>query len=796
MEDPNLKGIIPRTFEYLFTQINQIQAENQNIQIDINLAFIQIYLENIQDLLCPKNNIQIRENSEKGIFLQNCYWANVKNEKECNEVFQLGEKNKIIESTEINKKSNTSHTILIIVIEKKYPNEENEQNTTTKGFLYLVDLAGTDRIGKSYLKGKQLEQTKKNNNSLAVLGNCIQDIISGKEYIPFRESKLTRILQDSLGGNSNISLIVTLSPSSLYEEESFSSLNFASRAMGVKINPKKNIVQTNQNIITKYNMKYLDLLNKYDELYKKYKRQKTEENEKNGEETRKYQEILHNNISLESNNSNNKYRMIDKYDKITLEENVKELLSEQGIEIGEINNNNINEIIKHLINNNKLQTDSFNALKNKLNNLNTSFEQIKTDYEEKFNKIENENTMLKNINNIYLEKIKNMEEEKNQMEIDFTKMKKIEDENNKLKIELESLNENKKQLSEEIFNLKITNQDIENKYKSEIKNYEEYKFPRLKNYVNKSENIKLSSSIKINEKLLNNSINLMINDLELFNKFKIESTGIDSIIDNDIPCLNDNNYDIIIKKATLQINKLNYILDNIYDIKNDNIKFKNNDFAENIEKLNEMIKIYKINFINAYASLNKSFNKVIELCQIIRKSKDDKLEDSLAQMKKKIKELTEEKHLKHKIFDIILKSIDDFNLMCYSSNNSDLKEELNNLQKESDKLSPLETMEKVIDIFQKLIQRCAEYRIHAKKEIKNLNGKIIYFLKEIENYKKYYNNHKTSDLDEEKRLLNNQLFLQDGEIIRLKKENDNLLKNIENLMIKNPDINPNNINDE
>ena len=105
-------------------------------------------------------------------------------------------------------------------------------------------------------------------------------------------------------------------------------------------------------------------------------------------------------------------------------------------------------------------------------------------------------------------------------------------------------------------------------------------------------------------------------------------------------------------------------------------------------------------------------------------------------------------------------------------------------------------MEKAIDIFQKLIQRCAEYRVHAKKEIKNLNGKIIYYLKEKENYKKYYNNHKTSDLDEEKRLLNNQLFLQDGEIIRLKKENDNLLKNIENLMIKNPDINPNNINDE
>ena len=107
-----------------------------------------------------------------------------------------------------------------------------------------------------------------------------------------------------------------------------------------------------------------------------------------------------------------------------------------------------------------------------------------------------------------------------------------------------------------------------------------------------------------------------------------------------------------------------------------------------------------------------------------------------------------------------------------------------------------EVLKKGTNILQKIILRSAEYRRHKEEEIKNLNNKINYFLREIENYKKYYNNHKSSDLDEEKRLLNNQLFLQDGEIIRLKKENDNLLKNIENLMIKNPDINPNNINDE
>ena len=97
-------------------------------------------------------------------------------------------------------------------------------------------------------------------------------------------------------------------------------------------------------------------------------------------------------------------------------------------------------------------------------------------------------------------------------------------------------------------------------------------------------------------------------------------------------------------------------------------------------------------------------------------------------------------------------------------------------------------MQKAINILQKIIERSTEYRINKEKEIKNLNGKIAYLLREVDNYKKYYDNHKTSDLDEEKRLLNNQLFLQDGEINRLNKENDKLLKTITDLM-NNEDIN-------
>ena len=143
-----------------------------------------------------------------------------------------------------------SHTILMIRIEKYYSNEEIEQNVVTKRMLYLVDLAGSERI-KPFIKGKQLEQAKKINNSLSVLGNCINSNASGNSYIPFRESKLTRVLQEALGGNSNTSLIVTLSPSNLNSEESLSSLNFGSRAMKLAINPKRNIESIEENTLEK-----------------------------------------------------------------------------------------------------------------------------------------------------------------------------------------------------------------------------------------------------------------------------------------------------------------------------------------------------------------------------------------------------------------------------------------------------------------------------------------------------------------------------------------------------------------
>ena len=857
LNNPNLKGIIPRTFEYLFEKIQTINTEEQNLKININIAFIQIYLETIQDLLCPQNSVKIREHSEKGIFLENCQWINVANEKECKEAFQRGEKNRVIEFNNKNESITKSHTILLISIEKYYSNEEIEQKVVTKGVLYLVDLAGSERIGQSYLKGKQLEQAKKINNSLGVLGNCINNIIKGNSYVPYRESNLTRILQDSLGGNSNTSLIVTLSPSNMNSEETYSSLNFASNAMQVLVNPKINIETNTNNALNQLNQKYIELFEKYNELELKYKNKENENNfindeklEKEIEENKlkekiiadnqeklkeininlKQKEDIINNLnselnkmkqinkvsSLQNNELNKKIELLlslNKNNKIIFEPETKELLEQQEIEIKEIDNKYINSIIKQLINIINKKNSENNDLKNQKNILNTSLEQIKKNYEDKFNiieiekktilnkypiylekidNLEKENDKLRNINNINLEQMNIIEEEKNQLGNQFKKLKKIELEKNILKNKINSLNEKNKKLSEINSQLKIQNKEMESKFQTEVKKYQDYKFPRFTNYSNKNENNRLISENNYNEKLFNNSLNLILNNLEAFNKLRKEIKGIESIIENDIPSLTENNYDIIIKKARYYNNKLDQLIYNVDDINiNDNILLKNFDIKENIRKLDEINQSYKENLINIYLVLSKTFNKVIELCQMNNKFKEEKLQHLKVRKKDQLKEQILENNIKNKIFEISLNSIDEFKPLCYFTNNEDLKEEIYNLKKESELLNSFEIMEKITNVLKKLIERSAEFRIHKEREIKNLNDKITYFLSEIENYKKYYNNNKTSDIDEEKRLLNNQLFLQDGEIIRLNKENDKLLKTIENLINKNDEININ-----
>jgi kinesin family protein 5 len=148
-----------------------------------------------------------------------------------------GNDNRSIGVTDMNKQSSRSHSIFILTITQR----NNADFSTKTGKLFLVDLAGSEKVGKTGAKGQTLDEAKTINKSLTSLGIVINTLTDGKSaHIPYRDSKLTRVLQESLGGNSKTCLIITCSPSIFNEAETISTLRFGKRAKEIKNKPKIN----------------------------------------------------------------------------------------------------------------------------------------------------------------------------------------------------------------------------------------------------------------------------------------------------------------------------------------------------------------------------------------------------------------------------------------------------------------------------------------------------------------------------------------------------------------------------
>ena len=283
-EDEAYKGIIPRSFDYLFEKIQQLHEKERHTYV-VSIAFIQIYLETVQDLFNLKSQVKIRGDKETGVYLENATWIRVNSTNECADAFKKGEKNRKTESTRMNAHSSRSHALLIAKIEKTFIDQQSQEHVMTRGMLYLVDLAGSERVHKTKAQEMRLEEAKKINFSLLTLGNCINALIEPKStHIPYRNSKLTRILQDSLGGNAKTSLIVNISPSTYNTEETISSLNFGLRAMSVQNKPIINEAEDYQAQCQKLQEDYDKLAEEYNKLKNVYDEVVVEnEKFKNGE---------------------------------------------------------------------------------------------------------------------------------------------------------------------------------------------------------------------------------------------------------------------------------------------------------------------------------------------------------------------------------------------------------------------------------------------------------------------------------------------------------------------------------
>lgn len=233
--DEGSKGIIPRIVEQIF---DSIMRSDQGIEFTVKVSYMEIYMEKIRDLLVPQNdNLPVHEDKARGVYVKGLGEFYVGSVDEVYQVLERGGAARMVAATNMNQESSRSHSIFVIEVAQK----NVESGSAKSGRLFLVDLAGSEKVGKTGASGQTLEEAKKINKSLTSLGMVINALSDGKSsHIPYRDSKLTRILQESLGGNSRTTLIINCSPSSYNYEETVSTLRFGERAKTIKQKAKIN----------------------------------------------------------------------------------------------------------------------------------------------------------------------------------------------------------------------------------------------------------------------------------------------------------------------------------------------------------------------------------------------------------------------------------------------------------------------------------------------------------------------------------------------------------------------------
>ncbi|CAF0863065.1 unnamed protein product [Rotaria sordida] len=229
MSSDGQQGIIPRIVQDIFNHIYTLDA---NLQFQIKVSYFEIYLDKIRDLLdVTRTNLAVHEDKNRVPYVKGVTERFVSSPDEVFEIMEEGKTNRHISVTNMNEHSSRSHSVFLINV--KQENVENEKKLTGK--LYLVDLAGSEKVSKTGAEGQVLDEAKNINKSLSALGNVISALADGtKSHVPYRDSKLTRILQESLGGNARTTIIICCSPASYNEWETRSTLEFGKRAKCIK----------------------------------------------------------------------------------------------------------------------------------------------------------------------------------------------------------------------------------------------------------------------------------------------------------------------------------------------------------------------------------------------------------------------------------------------------------------------------------------------------------------------------------------------------------------------------------
>lgn len=252
MGTPENPGLIPRTCEDLFERIEAAHNDDSSVAYNVRVSYFEVYNEHVRDLLVPvvpntpPNYLKIRESPTEGPYVKDLTEVPVRNIHEIMRYMKIGDASRTVASTKMNDTSSRSHAVFTIMLKQIHHDMETDETTERSSRIRLVDLAGSERAKSTEATGVRLREGSNINKSLATLGRVIAALASPKQLrsgkrkdvVPYRDSILTWLLKDSLGGNSKTAMIACIAPSDY--EETLSTLRYADQAKRIRTRAKVN----------------------------------------------------------------------------------------------------------------------------------------------------------------------------------------------------------------------------------------------------------------------------------------------------------------------------------------------------------------------------------------------------------------------------------------------------------------------------------------------------------------------------------------------------------------------------
>ncbi|KAL7696548.1 kinesin [Lotmaria passim] len=262
--DPQHLGIIPRAATYIFEKIRNEEEEDPTRTYTVVGQFVQIYRDHLGDLMVHegKDRVEIHHDEGTGVSLTGCTSHPLTSSKEFMSFYAEGNARRVVGSTAMNAESSRGHTAMVIYVSSEDP--EDPSSGKLRGKITFIDLAGYERFSKTGITSAdpvRKDEAKTINASLLALGHVVSSLSAGTKHVPWRNAKLTRILQDSIGGRSRTSIILTVGPSSEHLYETTNTLQFGLRAMAVKVEAKVSVTVD----YVKLSKKLMGLLSERDE---------------------------------------------------------------------------------------------------------------------------------------------------------------------------------------------------------------------------------------------------------------------------------------------------------------------------------------------------------------------------------------------------------------------------------------------------------------------------------------------------------------------------------------------------